>query len=323
MSSTAPTITEGREDPLVENERGMTGARRFSIEAASQMDARRLLRQKKQIFYGVPWRSAYGEKYDDRAVARELIFRKRTPAPAGGKGLFDALVRYGRRDADEAVPFGRPIYRKGVSLEQRKADLDADGDPIVNSVGEPFDPGFTRPEPTEMGTFTWWWMNVTEDAWAQSTRNYDGALNTVTFRGAPPLSLLCHGVTNVEDQVLNDDVSPPILAIKTEAILEYRPLVDPAALAADIVDKDGNAVGADFSGFAETGVDRGFRKKVGVDGDGKPIFENIQPQNGAGLNQPAFLDGQGNVLNDAANTVAIMYLLNARRADFNQLIPQS
>lgn len=317
MSSTAPQIIEGKPDPLVENERGLSGARRFSIEAASQLDARRLLCIKKDIFKNVPWQSAYGESFDDTAVARELVFRQRTAAPFGGTGIFEALVRYGRRDSDEAVPFGRPIYRKGITLEQKKADLDEDGDPVVSSSKEPFDPGFTRPEPNELWTVTWWWMNTTLDNWATTSRTYDGALNTVTWQGAPPFGVLCHGITNTEEVVLNEATS--LLAIKSQGTFEFRRLIDPADLVADVQDKDGNAIAAAFSGFAENTIDRGYRRRVGVDDNGKPIYENIQAKNGSSMSQPSFLDGAGDILDDAANPVAIVFGMNPRRADFNAL----
>ena len=317
--STAPDIIEGKPDPLVENERGLSGARRFSIVAASQMDARRLLRVKKKIFLNVPWQSAYGEAFDDTAVARELSFRQRTAAPFGGKGLFDAVVRYGRRDSDEAVPFGPAVYRKGITLEQKKADLDEDGDPIVSSSNEPFDPGFTRPEPNELWTVTWWWMNTTLSDWAQNARTYDGALNTVTWQGAPPFGVLCHGLTNTEEVVLNESVSPAILGIKTQGVFEFRRLIDPDDLVASVQDKDGNAIVAPFSGFAENTIDRGYRRKVGVDANGKPIYETIQAKNGSSMSQPTFLDGAGDILDDAATPVAIVFGLNPRRADLNLL----
>jgi len=133
-----PAVTERPLDfRSTKTRRGLTAVRAFDVEAASELDAYRVLAAEKGVDIDTPLTNAYGETPDDRVRVRRLEAEPASPTPIGGRGLWLVRATY---DNTLPVPGGAPVFRWGRTEQTIAFEKDRDGKAISNSRGEPYDP---------------------------------------------------------------------------------------------------------------------------------------------------------------------------------------
>jgi hypothetical protein len=143
-----------------------SGRREFLIEASSEGEARRILRQTKNIAAGRQVRNAYGEVLDPRSRYEHPRITAQTPTLTGGRlGLWRAVCRYSIPAAGESrgeegaggggggVPVAELQWSR--SEQQQPLEKDAEGRLIANSKGEPYEPQPVQVVAGRVLTVTW------------------------------------------------------------------------------------------------------------------------------------------------------------------------
>ncbi len=186
--------------------------------------------------------------------------------------LFQVAVRYReiRNPLDEP-----PVVEWLSASTMEPIDTDIDGNPILNSSDEPFDP-----PPTE--EFYDLIMRATYNVSffdPVGASNYKGAVNSDLFRGFAP------GLAKVKEYR-----SRQIWTFTGNFYIEV-------------------AVELHFrsTGWKRKFLDQGYRIKTGTDSGGKPTYSEITDDEGNLITEPVLLDGLGQKLADGAPVVRREY----------------
>lgn len=305
--------------PLVETEEDLVDERLFSILASSRVGARSKLSNQKNISVGSSWSNAYGDAFDSSVSVNsiEITGNPESPTTAGAQGDYTARVQYGRRGdgRTEPVPGGDPVYLVDGSTSDVAVDQDNLGRPITSSSLEPFDPPLKGLEVTEVLTVRWWVQTPALANLLSLIRPFTGALNTSTWQGAPPFSMLCHGIQHSER--LEDDFW------KLEGKFEYRPTLQISSFPySEILERDGTdfiAVTNEIPGWRVLATDRGRRVKNGTTSGGLTKWKTLKDEEDNPLSEPVFLDGDGGELPDGDMPKVIAFRTIRKSADFNTL----
>jgi hypothetical protein len=163
-----------------------------------------------------------------------------------------------------------PLIRWSSSISVEPIDVDIDGNPIINSSHEGFDPPVTREFYDEVLTIT------RNEAWYDRVNlmPYKGAVSSDSFYGFDA------GWAKVTD-ITAEYVT---LGEFTYAVVTYE-------------------IQIRYDGWKKRILDRGFRVYSGADGDGNPAYEQVRGTDGTPLTEPVLLDGSGGKLADGANPV--------------------
>lgn len=310
----SPDIREQKAGPVSETSDGFTHTRRWKVFARSEMEARALMAKHREVFIGAPWYTTFGERPDASVVCRGLRFEGDPPAPLGGYGDYLVEADYEPAGADEAVIGGPPKYRLQTSLVSQPVDIDADGDPITNSAGEPIDPPLTDYTDQEILVVEWWSKYASLSAAYQAARPYRNAKNLVTWQGAPKGSMRCRGVNHVDDVVVSDGIW-----VKFNTQMEYREPIDTSTFPAVVKDKAGATQSGELEGWDTLYADRGTRKKGPVVATIQTYFPIMTSDGTEPVREPVNLDGDGAPLASSATPVAIVRRLSGKYLNFSAL----
>lgn len=313
MPSTSD-IREQKAGPVQETADGFTHTRRWKCIARSEMEARAKMRHFAGVFISAPWYTTFGEKPDPSVVCRSLSIEGSPPAPLGGQGDYLVEAGYEPAGTDEAVIGGPPKYRIQTSITSVPVDIDADGDPIENSAGQPIDPPLTDQDDQEVLVVEWWRKYATLSACFAEIRPYRNAKNLTAWQAAPKGSVRCRGIANVDEVEVEDG-----LWVKLRSPFEYREPIDTATFPAVVKDKSGATQAGTLEGFDTLSADRGTRVKGAVV-DGVQTYLPIMTEDGTEpVREPVNLDGLGQALGSSATPVAIVRRLSAKYLDFSAL----
>ena len=289
---------------LVEGRRRYSVPREFDIDATSRFHALSELENEMGVTYG-----AIFEDHDGttplqwlRCVSIEITAR--TPPPGGsGVALYYAVAQYKLQTINISIsiggePDGAAAWRCEGALQEVPADVDMEGEPIVNSAGVPFDTPLRMLRANLVVVATWIRTGMSFSAALSLARVYRGKVNSSDWMGADPREVLCR------------DVLPTLIQknmVQFEARFEYR---------------DSYAVhGVTVAGWDEATIDRGlstWEKRAG-DADKKLYaITHTVGDNGAEqpVTQPVLLDGAGKVLGEGLDPKVLKFSI-LPEADFN------
>ncbi len=282
-------VTEARSQ-LVSDANGVSVVREFDVIAASELDALNVLYSETGITRGTFYLNALGEVVDAFVRVQSLRVEGRPPAPLGGKGLYRVEAQYAKQlngSTAEPTVNTAPTYEWDGQLQSEPVDLDYDGNPIVNSSGEPFDPPLSAPLPRLTGTITLYKTSLP----VSTLLAYVGATNSdnpwsigdgsgdVPRGGALITAAKVSAASNGLRQVQIGIEARPTLVINGQSFQPFRRVVH----------------------------DRGRRIITGTDGDGNTTYELVRDDNGNPLPDPVLLDGAGGRLAAGSSPVLLSF----------------
>ncbi|HIJ70649.1 MAG TPA: hypothetical protein HPP87_04710 [Planctomycetes bacterium] len=241
----------------------------------------------------------------ERHPSKTWLWVQRKSVRALSPCLFEVSIHYSTRpagpaDESQIDPTVSPLQLPwqiswGFAGREEPIDRDINGDPIVNSADEAFDPPVTRP----FYDLTLAIIRNQAEYNPLLAADYKDTLNSDYFYGFAPGIVKCADIS--ADSARNAD----LFYWHVHYQFQMRRI-----------------------GWALKLIDRGYREKVGVDGEGKPIYDAIMmgtSESGEAdddqkvpVNQPAYLDGSGRKKADsAAITVLEFDILESK--DFSVL----
>jgi len=164
-------------------------------------------------------------------------------------------------------------------------DRDIEGNPLTNSAGESFDPPLTREFHDLVG-------RIIKNQVAYNpvmAYEYIGSINSDSFRGFPPETVLCRVFTG-------DEVYTPYMKYY-RVTYEFQ---------------------VRFDGWKRRVLDQGFREYVGTGTDGAPLYKQFTDNEGNPLTEPTLLNGNGKKLDDGASAVFLEFDVR-RKLPFSKL----
>jgi len=290
--------------------------RKFSIVASDEVEAERILRTEVDgsgVRRGSVYRTRNGRQYaavgGGVGLARPLLaetvaIRERVPAPAGGQGLFEAEVSYKtvafadpNEPPNEALP---ARYQWGAMFPTQLMDIDAKGEPILNTLGEPLDPPIEDEVAFTRLTVDWW---VRSWDVAERLIPYQGAVNSDRWTIQDPAKRLVVEPGMARIKLTKGDPQEGLFPMSAE--VEIKPLVN--------VPRRGLV-----SAFDVVRMNAGFRHKPYVNGELKPIAE-IRID-GEKVSTPQALDDRGvRVDSEWGSRVHWLVIQTQPRAAFSKL----
>ena len=199
--------------------------------------------------------------------------------------LIEVTVNYGRRTtADEGTPpLSRPVVIGYSDLnESLPVDLDADGNPVVNSSNEAFDPPPTTNSSDKR-------MLITRNVAEYSPNDYLAIKNKVN-------SDIWNGFGEGIAKYHGENATQTF-----EEIYEFWVVVHEIHLR--------------VGGWKLKLLDQGYREKAALDAEGKQTYTVITGDDGSTpLSQPTLLDGLGKKLAAGAPPVSLEFKMNAYEA---------
>lgn len=280
------------------DDRGVTHARVFTVEAFSPPNAISVLANKEGVQRGAVYRDAFGNIPDPSLVCQELTVTVRAPATIGNKGLFEVVARYEIPQSPVPEPDGAAVWTVETATENKPVDVDTTGAAILNAAQEPIDPPMTAPFVSEVLVATW--IRTSTDFFdaLSLSRQYRNRVNSVAWKGADAREVYCHSLHPQEMQPNT---------IKYTARFEF---------------KDTYTVGStSVPGWDKAFVQRGWRWKDGtktVGGKTVPNWVNSVDETGKDTTRPVLLAADGTLLADSADPVFdTKQVINS--ADFNAL----
>ena len=172
--------------------------------------------------------------------------------------MWTATVTYGEFNPLEMVenPLNMPVYPSKTSqIVERVADVDKDGNPIVNAVGDPYDPPLMTKHTIQIYRFT---KNY---ATLPGYLSFEGYINNATWQGFDPFT--------VEFSSANYDELPSQYLGHTYFKVDFEMAVDRKTWLAKL-------------------PNYGYRQKIGGSGNPVPIIVGGQP-----ATTPQFLSATG------------------------------
>lgn len=153
-------------------------------------------------------------------------------------------------------------------------DQDIDGNPIINSAGEPFDPPITDEIHDRVVR-----IERNEASWSSTKQEeYQNTVNEHTFMSAQPHEAWM--MTLRADKIYSGDYV--YYTVYYEIVFRTKTTENAFP-------------------WRRRVLDQGFRVRTGVDDQGKPKYENILDDNGDKITEPISLDGAGAKLADGVD----------------------
>lgn len=264
---------------------GMTAGRRWSVIAASGVDALAIVKGALGIQIFSVYQNVQGQVPNPNLLLRRLRARGKPEAVIGGLGQYIIDGEYSTDLEDKrAVPGGPWVWSVRGTLGSLLVDHDFKGNPIVTSSEEPVDPPLTRLSPEEVLHGERYFQGPDEISVYIPLRPYVATVNAAPFFGASRGCVLCH-----VPQPRASDSGWVFVSID----FQYK--------------KPKHLFGQTYEGWQDTIPDRGRRKiKDNTSNDPGQRYEAIPMRgvNGGGLvpvDEPAFLDGHGQPLPNVTN----------------------
>lgn len=265
------------------DERGLRASRAWDVLATGPMEAYAYVRRRwgvtRNALYVDPWTNSIPDlRVRCRTMSCEVA-RASDPA-SGSLGRYIIRAEFGVPDAQEpeADPEADPVYVWDGSVRTLPVDVDANGQPIVNSADEPYDPPVTDEQ--GFGTLTVRWYVERFDP--RQVVAYSGAKNSDRWRPRDPFG---EGVTVEAGQAMirrlrRQPVNTGLLQM--EMVVAFA--------------ENFTAGGEKREGWDKTVVDRGYREKVGDGRTGHSPYRPILDDGGEPITEPALLNGSGGLL---------------------------
>lgn len=250
---------------------GGTQVRVFDVLASSGANALQVLKTEtsEHITYGVEYQDYRGSKLEVPIYCQSLDVATRVPANDGnGQGLYQVTVSYAAKSFGTLIiggdppEDGTPRFRINRSVTTMPADHDIDGNPIQNTVGEPFEPPSTVTVVSKQIIAEW--IAIATD-WTELLAlyaPYEDKTNSESYKGTAPECLYCPGI----------DVDPSSLGytadgkqyFKCSTSFDYRPPYKVAGVADS------------FPGWVEVRPNLARRTWTGTyNPDGSPKYQNL------------------------------------------------
>jgi hypothetical protein len=297
--SSIPEIIEQRPPPGTLDENGWSFTRRWSVIAASEIDALKKLKSKLGVDRGTVFKNAKGQVPDAGVLLQRFTFDGRPPAPAGGQGQYIVEAIYSNaQPTPQSKPGGPSVWWVKGTIGTRPVDLDVKGLPIIYSSEEPVDPPLTKLTPQELLHGEFYVRAVDSVTAYMALRPYNTKLNLTPFFGAPQGSLLSH--------IFQTEPSDTGW-VKVSIDLQFQ---EPKVLN-----------GKRFIGWADVFPDRGYRKIVNPSSRNPDTrYERIVDAAGNPVSTPAYLDGRGQPLyKDIKKQPYLISAYHYTYVDFNKI----
>lgn len=272
---------------------GVAATRKFSILASSEADAEAVLLAQEGIELYSVLETAYGETPDPDCVCQSIDIEAQKPAlvgGGGGDGLYLVTCRFARSVVDGSFTPAPPELDGAARFQIERAtvsapvDHDIDGKPITNSADEEFSPPLNKLTVNRVLVADWIRKAASQTAAETEYEEYEGKLNSTTWRGAARGTIFCHAIEPTE-------IEPGVY--RYVGRFERRP--------------PQSYFGNDYEGWEDVLIDQGYRTKGDPDMDGKPTYTIIKDKEGNDPTKPVRLDGTGQVLADGADPVVLSF----------------
>ena len=199
------TFAESRREGIRFDASGPHATRRGTVVASSGHDVAAVL-QSNSIRFGAQYIDEQGGTPDGGLLCIAIAITPTPGAATGGQGLYSWTAEYGYLSRSLAMAHptpapevdGKARVRVDYSVVQTPVDLDADGNAITNSSGEPFDNPPSVPIVEQRIIATWIRTFSSFQAAHDYRRPYPGKINSAMFLGAQPHELFCEGITMQE-----------------------------------------------------------------------------------------------------------------------------
>lgn len=212
--------------PLTVSRRGKQVEREFTVVATSKVRAERELRRH-GIYRGAVYRDYLGNRPDPFLLCESVRIEPEGREIMGdSNNAYIGVAQYESkafaRNGLEIVPDGPAIASTDLSLDTEEADVDHEGNPIINTAGVPPETPFQTTKKNEVVMLEWIWTGYGFNDALGLNRRFSNVLNTNTWQGAPPLCLKMHGLNPI---ALNEEAftNSRYGMVKFEAKVEFRP----------------------------------------------------------------------------------------------------
>lgn len=204
-----------------------------------------------------------GDRWPGEPVSSLFLCRKVTPRHTSDIFIWEVECEFSTEPLSQVI--ADPEIEWGWTAVRRALQYDAIGRAILNSAGDSFDPPYERDEVIK----TLKVVNNLSFFNDNDIENYVNKVNEVTFRGYPPKTVLCKGIT---------------ASSAKQGEIEYWRRTSEFHIRKD--------------GWYLRLLDQGYRTK--------PVnskLKEIQDATGILLSKPVLLDGEGFLLKDATTTL--------------------
>lgn len=215
--------------------------------------------------------TAIPDIWDTHPTYTDYYVQRKSVRPANGPLHYEVTLTY---DYVESPLLQTPESSWTFATSSEPFDRDNANNPVTNSADEPFDPPPTR----EIHDLVF--RHVRNEATFSSTiaAAYKGSVNSDTWNGWSPGTVQCT-VFDAEEKRAG-----ALTYYRVTYEFKFRP-----------------------DGFGRRFLDHGYREKIGIDTNGKPIYANITDEEGSTVTQPALLDGKGKKLASGGVAVYLDY----------------
>jgi hypothetical protein len=237
---------------------------------------------------------------------------KRKSAQAVSAMLYNVTVEYDDR-INPSQTEENPLNRKAEIEWDTASSIDAidataDGKAIVNSVQEPFDPPITDEFDDPVARLSWNRASLNVGYFL----SFANKVNSDNYLGAKPGQALFRRprAVYVQEQITINDQVQTFEYWQLNAEIHFREGLPPD-----------NDTGGPARAWYRRVLNQGKRQKVGVDGDGNPIYAPIADEDGNVLDEPVLLAADGTLLPDGDPPVWLEFQTKHTRAFSTLQIP--
>lgn len=287
----ASSIVEELPGTFVSDETTTSASRRWNMLGDSEPDCFVGLASI-GVAKGEPYRNRKGEVPYPFLICRRILIDQITPGPAASNVLFDAVAEYSTKQISATIrepePGGPAIWRTEELLENEVVDFDINGDPIMNTAFQEFDPKSTPTFSREIAVGQRV-LQFSDFAKANAhMRQFRNTLNIKTFLGAKRGELKC--ISAVAEDIEGG-------FFMCTARLAHKPTPDVSKF---------QIIGGTVEGWDELRRDAGTRiydeSATNDDDRWKPITAKGVP-----IDTPVNLDGAGGLLGKDEKPFALVY----------------
>ena len=173
----------------------------WTVVAADEAEALSLLKaETPPVARGVAWRDAQGAIFDGALLLQDFALAPRVSPTSGGAGLWHVVATYSTTWSAFTLNAieGRTQYRWERGSESNPADIDKDGKPAINTLGDPLEPPLQITTRTRILVAEFLRAGVSQFEVEGAFLQYENTTNAGTFKGYGPECALCQSL-DVED----------------------------------------------------------------------------------------------------------------------------
>lgn len=301
-----PLVAPAPPPSIGKDSSGPRYARAWTVIASSGIDSLDVLSNELGINQGVAYEDEQGVSPDPYCTLRSFSVDAIVPAPLAGTGLYSVTAQYAypqSRGVDPPTVSGDTRWHMEREIVTEPIDIDADGNPIDNGVGELLDPPVTRERTYRTlvaEKIVYYFTLAAAEAFFSG---FDDTVNASMFQGAPAGSLLCNvNVSRASDV----PVLPGSLTIPIMVSARFRER------------KNYMLHGVAVKGWQEARLKKGRRVKGSVVG-GIQQYTPIKDSEGRAIEEPVLLNAAGTAPLPTTGTPAVLRFNRYPEADHNAM----